>query len=194
MTGRSGAGVAPWQPPLYTNAHFAEEQRVCYEFRLAGYTIREIADLTGLSRSTVARRLECEIRETVDPLRAEYKRVTHDRYELLWKQCAAVIACPPATVSDGRVVHEILGRDDEGNLLYGDPIPDTGAKLQAIARAESVLGQLRKLHGLDAPIKVDATVTENPSERDLEIMDLINESRAKAAADEAALRAERTTD
>jgi hypothetical protein len=186
-------GVEPWRTPRYTNAHFAEEQRVCYQLYLAGNTIRQIADLTGLSKSTVARRLECEVRETVDPLRAEYKRVVHDRYEALWRRTVQVIDTPHPVVSDGRVVREVVGEEPgrlpdgepnprAGKPVYGDPIIDHGVTLAAIARGESILARLADLHGLKAPLKVDATVTENPSEFTLEVMDLINTAKATDAA------------
>lgn len=184
-------GVEPWRTPRYTNAHFAEEQRVCYELYLAGNTIREIADLTGLSKSTVARRLECEIRETVDPLRDEYKRVVHDRYEKLWRRTVGIIATDHFVVSDGHVVrHAVAQQPDElpdgtpnpdaGELIY-EPVIDHGPTLAAIGRGESILNRLMDLHGLKAAVKLDATVTENPGELDLEVIDLINSARAHDA-------------
>ncbi|HEX3778513.1 MAG TPA: sigma factor-like helix-turn-helix DNA-binding protein [Pseudonocardiaceae bacterium] len=186
-------GVEPWRTPIYTNAGFAEEQRVCYTLRLAGHTIRQIADQTGLSKSTVARRLECEIRETVDPLRDEYKRVVHDRYEALWKRTVQIIETPHPVVSDGRVVREVVGEEpaelDDGGKnpragkpIYGEPLIDHGATLTAIARGESILGRLMDLHGLKAAVKVDATVTESPGEFGLEVIELINTAKAQDAA------------
>lgn len=185
-------GVEPWRPPLYTNAHFAEEQRVCYELKLAGYSLREIADLTGLSKSTVDRRLRCEINETVDPLREQYKRVVHDRLEKLWKRTAEVIRTPHYVVSDGRIVRQAVGREPDelpdgtpnpnaGELIW-EPLIDHGPTLAAIGRGESILNRIAELHGLKAPVKLDATVTENPSEFSLEVMDLINTAAAKDAA------------
>lgn len=176
--------VDHWRPPRYSNAHFAEEQRTCYQLYLAGHSIRDIAAITGLSKSTVERRLHSEISETVDPLRAEYKRVMHDRYELLWRKTTEVIAKPPPLVSDGRVVRWIVDRDRDGRPIYGDPIPDTGAVLQAVAKGESILGRLAKLHGLEAPVQVDARLTET-TQQDLEIIELINAARAKETADAA---------
>lgn len=187
-------GVEPWRPPIYTNAAFADEQRICYELRLAGHTIREIADLTRLSKSTVERRLQCEIRETVDPLREEYKRVTHDRYERLWKRTVQVIRTDHHVVSDGRVVHEVLGEEPEllengkpnpraGKPIYGDALIDHGVTLAAIARGESILAKITDLHGLKAPLRVDATITDGDQSLDLEVIDLINIAKAKEAAD-----------
>ncbi len=170
-------GVEPWRNPRYTNANFAEEQRTCYQLYLAGHVLREIAELTGLSKSTVARRLECEIRETLDPLRTEYKRVQHDRLEALWRKTAEIIRAPHLVVSEGRVVK---GPD-------GLPMEDHGVTLAAIGRAEALVGRMMRLHGTEASVKVDATITETTQE-DLELADMIRTAQAKAAAAESQLK------
>lgn len=170
-------GIQPYRKPRYTNAHFAEEQRICYELYLAGLNLREISEATGLSKTTVTRRLECEIRETVDPLREQYKRVQHDRLEKLWARTVEIIRTPHLVVSEGRVVK---GPD-------GLPMEDHGVTLAAIGRAESLVGRMMRLHGTEAPTRVDATVTET-TQVDIEAAEMVAEAKAKAAAAEARLR------
>jgi hypothetical protein len=170
-------GIQPYRKPRYTNAHFAEEQRICYELYLAGHNLREIAELTGLSKTTVSRRLECEIRETVDPLREQYRRVQHDRLERLFNRAVEIIRTPHPLVSDGRVVR---GPD-------GVPLEDPGVTLAAIGRAESLVGRMMRLHGTEGALKVDATLTET-TQQDLELIDMVNKAKADAALAEARLK------
>ncbi len=170
-------GIQPYRKPRYTNAHFAEEQRICYELYLAGHSLREIAEITHLSKSTVARRLECEIRETVDPLREQYKRVHHDRLERLFNRAVEIMRTPHPLVSDGRIVR---GAD-------GQPLEDHGVTLAAIGRAESLVGRMMRLDGTEGALKVDATVTEL-TQQDLELAEMVRDAQAKAAAEEARLK------
>lgn len=170
-------GIEPYRKPRYSNAHFAEEQRVCYELYLAGHNLREISEITGLPKTTVHRRLECEIRETVDPLRAEYKRVQHDRLEALWRKTAEIIRTPHPVVSEGRIVKD---RD-------GQPIEDHAVTLAAIARGDSLIGRMMRLHGTEASVKVDATITET-TQLDIEAAEMVAEAKVKAAAAEARLK------
>jgi hypothetical protein len=77
-------------------------------------------------------------------------------------------------------------------------------RLQAAAWADALKGNLRaietvlkvvdrrcRLLGLDAPLRLDATVSEEPSAQDLELRDMINEAKARIAAEEQQLRGDR---
>lgn len=60
---------------------------------------------------------------------------------------------------------------------------------RAIEVAIAACKEIAKLRGINAAIKVDATVTEATAV-DLELRDMINEAKARVAAEEAALRGE----
>jgi hypothetical protein len=174
-------GVQPWRPPRYTNAHFAEEQRACYELRLQGLSIRQISDATGLSPSTVYRRIQCEIRETVQPLADEVRQLELDRLDRLQQIALRVMDAAHPLVSDGRVVHAAM---PDGTKV---PLQDHGPVLAAMDRFLKIQDRRSKYLGLDAAMKVDATVTETTQE-DIALAEMVREAQAKAAADAARLR------
>lgn len=175
--------IQPWRPPRYTNAHFAEEQRLCYELRLRGLSIRQIADETGMTPSTVHRRIQCEIRETIQPLADEVRQLELDRLDRLQQIALGVMGADHPLVSDGRVVHAVM---PDGTKV---PLQDHGPVLAAMDRFLKIQDRRAKYLGLDAATKVDATVTET-TQQDLELAEMVREAKAKAAAAEAALREE----
>jgi hypothetical protein len=180
-------GVQPWRPPRYTNAHYAEEQRICYELRLRGLSIRQIQEHVhdhlgwNLSKSTVARRITCEIKETVQPLADEVRALELDRLDQLQQVALGVMGADHPLVSEGRVVRI---EQEDGTKV---PLQDHGPVLAAMDRFLKIQDRRAKLLGLDAPTRVDATVTET-TQADLELAEMVREAQAKAAAAEAALK------
>ena len=97
------------------------------------------------------------------------------------------------TVNNGRII-----------ALEGVPLPDYGPVLQAIGRLTNIentrrgnvearrrLGEsLRKLHGLDAPVRTEVTVTE-VTQQDIKLQEMVAEYKAKNANIEADLRTAR---
>lgn len=59
---------------------------------------------------------------------------------------------------------------------------------RAVEVALKVGERRAKLLGLDSPIRAEVTVEEAPSATDLELRDMINEAKARIAAEEAQLR------
>lgn len=175
--------IQPWAPPRYTDAHFAEEQRACYEMRLRGMSIRAIAAATGLSVTTAWRRIDCEITETLDPLRAKVRELEIERLDRMQLIVLAVLDREHVVISDGRVVYRT---DDDGKRA---PVLDSGPALAAIDRLLKIQERRARLLGLDAAVKVDATVTET-TQQDLELIDMVNAAKAKAAAAEASLKSQ----
>jgi hypothetical protein len=49
-----------------------------------------------------------------------------------------ILATRHVTISNGRVIHEVTGKDDEGNLIYGEPYEDDGVILAAIDRLDKI--------------------------------------------------------
>lgn len=72
-------------------------------------------------------------------------------------------------------------------LLALAPRVDRGDS-RAIEVAIKVGERRAKLLGIDAAVKIDATVTEQPTAQDLELRDMINEAKARIAAEEAELK------
>ena len=64
------------------SAEVAEEQIRCYELRLTGASIRQIATITGLGVATVHKLIKLEIDERVTPLAEEARRMELDRLDV----------------------------------------------------------------------------------------------------------------
>ena len=74
--------MAAGTPYVVSNsAQVAEEQIRCYELKLEGKTMREIAKAIGMSVGTVHSRIEAEIAARVLPLAEEVRKVELDRLD-----------------------------------------------------------------------------------------------------------------
>lgn len=177
--------IQPWAPPRFTNAGRAEEQRVCYEMRLRGLSIRAIAAETGLSVGTVYNRIDCEITETLDPLRSKVRELEIERLDRMQLTVLNILDREHYVISDGRVVTRIDAETDEKV-----PIPDPGPVFQAIDRLLKIAERRARLLGLDAPTKVDTTVTD-VTQIDPDTAAMIADAKAMAEAQEAAIKARR---
>jgi len=176
--------IQTWAPPRYTNAHFAEEQRICYEMRLRGMPLRAIAEATGLSLTTVWRRIDCEIKETLDPLRSKVRELEIERLDRMQLIVLAVLEREHLVISDGRVVYRT---DANGEKT---PVQDPGPALAAIDRLLKIQERRARLLGLDAPTKVDTTITES-AQLAPDTAAMIADAKAMAEAQEAAIRSRR---
>lgn len=157
--------IRPWERPRYTNAHFAEEQRQCWELRLRGLSIRQIAARTGLGKSTVENRLRSEFeayRQDTAEYRDLYIQLELERLDAAQSAVLAVLEANHLLVADGRVVHH-----------QGAPLPDSGPVLAAVREWRMISESRRKLLGLDAPAK--ATVTHASADVDAALMELAQE-------------------
>lgn len=109
------------------------------------------------------------------------------RLEGYERKIHAVLESRHITVSNGRV---IINPDTE------QPMEDDGFVLQAIDRLVKIEDARRrnaerraKLLGLDAAVKVDATVHQMTQE-DIELAELVREAQAKNAVEEARIKGE----
>ncbi len=101
--------------------------------RIGGASIREIADLVGLSKSRVHEILADQCREVREPLREELRALETARYDLYLTKINAA-------------------------LNSGDP----ELALKAVDRALSVSNRRAKLLGLDAPTRVHVQPPAEP--------------------------------
>lgn len=98
------------------------------------------------------------------------------RLERAHEAAMAVLDAEHVTVSNGRLI-----------LRDNEPIPDYDPILRTIDRIVKISESLRRLDGLDQPIKVDATVTE-ATQQDLELQEMVNEFRARNSTIEQQMR------
>lgn len=157
----------------------AEQAHRAYQLRLKGWSFRAIAGDMGISVSTVHDRVHIYVSEHVDPLAAQFRQVELDRLDDLAVKAYEVLGRNHVVAQQGKIV-----RDDEGT-----PLLDDAPTLAAIDRLVKISERRAKLLGLDAAVKVDAQVHQvDPA--DIELAQMINEAKAKQAAEEARLKGE----
>ncbi len=159
-------------------ADIAREQQLCFRLRIEHFTIRQIAELTGLGVATVHKRITDEITDTVAPYREQYKAMARERYDGMSRRVLDLMDRPRYLVSDGKVV-----------LVEGEPVLDADFQLRCLDRLIAIEVRRSAMEGYNAPVKVDATVTEVTQE-DIEAAALIREAKARAATQKARLEAE----
>ncbi|MEH0586216.1 hypothetical protein QA942_19850 [Streptomyces sp. B21-106] len=163
------------------------------ELRTQGLTYQQIAAEMGYASGrsawdAVNRAITAVIKEPGEAvLHFELERLDAELVRLDGLEAAArkVLTARHITVSNG---HVILHPET------GDPMEDDGPVLQAIDRlikiedARRRNGERRaKLTGIEAAVKVDATVHE-VSQEDIELAELIREAQARNAAQEARIK------
>lgn len=175
------SGSYPHRSQGDSDAATAARREQCYELRLRGLTIRQIAERVGIAPTTVHGDLRAEIKNRLDPLKDQYLQYELDRLDHM-QQAALLVLENPGTV----VVVPVSDVDEEGKptvRMVNHVIVDDRKILGAIDRLVRISESRRKLVGLDAPVKVqaDVQVTETTQE-DLELQELLREAKAKAAA------------
>ncbi|MDQ0758707.1 hypothetical protein [Streptomyces canus] len=156
------------------------------ELRAEGHTYKQIADELGYYDKkeawTAVRRAIADVARP-----AVTKLISTESAELdtLYAEALAVLQRDHVTVSHGKVIMWLNPETQEE-----EPLLDDGPKMQAIQLALRVRESYRKLHGLDQPAKIDATVHE-VTQQDLELQEMLREAKAKTAAEEQEIRAGR---
>lgn len=145
--------------------------------RAQGYSLQHIADTLGYSdRAHVHRAIE----------KAKADVLEEPARELIAQELANISYLIDVTLG---VLHENHVTVSHGRLITmddGSPLPDHGPVMQAVTTLKGLYESRRKLLGLDAAIKLDATVHE-VTQQDLELEELLREARAANAVAEAEL-------
>ena len=187
-----GPHTGRYERTLDTAARDAEAA----DLRAKGWTYQRIADHFGWASHAsaiyaVQRTLDAVVREPGEAVRYfELSRLDAElgRLDDLEAEARRVLKARHVMVNNGRVIL---------HPETGNPMDDDGPVLQALDRllkiedARRRNGERRaKLTGIEAAVKVDATVTEVTQE-DVALRELVTEMRAKNAAVEEKLRADR---
>lgn len=143
-------------------ATIAEQQAECYRLQLEGLSIREIAERTGLSRGTV-----------------------HNRISAQCGKVSKLEPTPPSLAEQVRQQH--LAQIKEWLAKLNEQIRDNYAVARNVEVGTRLLEREAKLLGIDAPERVEATVTEITQE-DIALAELVAEAQAAASVAEQQLR------
>lgn len=170
----------------------AEQDAAACQLRADGHTYRAIAAELHITVSSAHDAVQRALRAIVEEPATEVLRLELDRLDAelvrlngLEAAARAVLEREHVTVSHGKVITmEDPDTGDEKPLLDDGPVLQAIDRLVRIEDARRRNGERRaKLLGLEAAVKVDATVTEVTQE-DIELAELIREAKAKNAAEE----------
>jgi hypothetical protein len=120
-------------------------------------SFQQIADHLGISKAGAIRsfqRTKRRIDNATDADYAAYRDEQLAAIAAMREVCDEIIAARHVSISNGHVVSEIKGIDDDGNLIYGDPYEDDAPVLAAIDRRIKLDDQEAKLLGLYAKVEV----------------------------------------
>lgn len=134
---------------LANAAEMADKQRQCYELRLKGHTVRQVAEIVGVSKSSVSNYCKAAALEVISPLVSEYRQMEDERLDLAF---AAIL--PRVEIGEVRAVEVLI----------------------------KLLERRAKLHGLDAPVQVEQSITTY-TETDRKLEELAREIFVERAPD-----------
>ena len=148
--------------------------------RAQGWSLQHISDQLGYGgKGNVHDALERAKADVIDTPARELVAQELANLDYLIDVTLGVLHANHVTVSHGR----LITMDD------GSPLPDHGPVMQAVNTLKGLYESRRKLTGVDAALKLEATVHET-DQTDLAIAELIRDAEARAALDEQAVRDE----
>jgi hypothetical protein len=192
------AGPAP-----YRKANTAERTQravIVFDLKLQGHSFQRIEAITqdpngptggtriaaGTARDLLREEAARRVDPKIDAWRAivvERLEASHERLDRMEQAARKVLERHHITVNNGRIIEH-----------DGEPLLDDGPVLAAIDRLikiedarERNAAALRRVFGIDMPVKVDATVHE-VTQQDLELQEMVRDAKARVAAQEEVLR------
>lgn len=172
----------PYGKPV-ADMDMAERDQRIVALKRQGRSFQQIADELGISKSGAIlgfQRVKKRVDEATDEDYAEYRDEQLARIATMREVVADVIAARHVTISNGHVVREITGRDDEGALIYGDAYEDHGPVLAAVDRMVKLDDHEAKLLGIYP--KQAVSITRETSEVDAAVIGLIQRAQDRADA------------
>ena len=122
------------------DAKVAEEQIRCYELRLTGMSIRNIAKATGLSVGCVHNRIQAEIRQRVLPLAEEVRQMELDRLDRWLTKLDAQIQQNQSVARNVEVAVKVAER--RARLLGIDAPERIDATVHEVSQEDVALAEL----------------------------------------------------
>lgn len=195
-----GGGPAP-----YARRNTAERAllaEIVFDLRAQGLSFGAIDDLTQhpdgptggrrISRTAARDLVREECANRVDPKLAEYRTLELARLEAslerlrnMEESVRTVMARKHITVNNGHVIRILNPESGEE-----EPVEDDTFVLQAVDRLNRIeesrrrtSESIRRLLGIDMPVKVDATVTE-VTQQDVELQEMLRDAKAKMQLEE----------
>ncbi len=146
----------PYGKPL-SDLAMADRDTQVVALKRQDLSFQQIADHLGISKAGAVRsfqRAKRRVDAATDADYAAYRDEQLAAIAAMREVCDEIIAARHVSISNGHVVSEITGHDDDGNPLYGDPYEDDAPVLAAIDRRIKLDDQEAKLLGLYAKVEV----------------------------------------
>ncbi len=146
----------PYSKPL-TDLARAEQDAKIIELKRQDLSFADIGARLGISRAAAHRGFHRALPRITEPAADAYRTEHLARLAYAREIVMDVLATRHVTISNGHVISEITGHDDEGRPVYGDPYEDDAVILAAIDRLAKLDEREAKLLGLDAKTEVNIT-------------------------------------
>lgn len=158
-----------------------------WELRAKGYSVLQIAEHSGYSPAQVRSSLSHVAEEYKVESAAEIIKMELDRLDIMLVHAMEALERTYIAYSNGR---KMTDTDENGNEV---PVEDVAPVMKAIDMILKIMDRRSKYLGLDAPTKSESSINvhQDPSQVDLQVLNLINQfadsARAISPTDLAAL-------
>lgn len=140
-----------------------ERDAEAFRMKSRGATLVEIAmALAYTDSSHVSKALKRHIDRIVTPAADEYRKLMDERLDHMRREALRVLETTHYKVNNGVVVHATLeecGCPAWETCPHAKPLLDDSPVLAAIDRLLKIEERQARLHGLDAPVKHDVSVS-----------------------------------
>jgi hypothetical protein len=137
-----------------TDLERAEMDARIMELKRQDLSFQQIADQLGISRAAAHRGFHRALPRITEPAATAYRAEHLARLELVREVVMGILETRHVTISNGHVVSEITGVDDDGKPIYGEPYEDDAAVLAAANTLLKIDDQEATLLGLKAKAEI----------------------------------------
>lgn len=116
----------------------AEQDAKILELKRQDLSFEEIGKRLGISRAAAHRGFHRALPRITEPAAEAYRTEQLTRLAYARELVMDILATRHVTISNGRVIREFTGLDDDGEPTYGEPYEDDGVILAAIDRLDKI--------------------------------------------------------
>ena len=122
-----------------------------------GLSFEAIGKELGIGRASAHRGFYEAVNRIGEPEVAAYRAEHVARLSMAREIVMDILSARHVTISQGHVISEITGHDDDGKPVYGEPYEDDGVTLNAVASLLKIDEREAKLLGLDSKAEISVT-------------------------------------
>ena len=110
----------------------AEQDAKILELKRQDLSFEEIGKRLGISRAAAHRGFHRALPRITAPAADAYRTEHLTRLAYAREIVMDILATRHVTISNGRVMHEVTGHNDDGTPIYGEPYEDDGVILSVV--------------------------------------------------------------